>query len=575
MVSRCHARRSVAATRLCGSWASRFRGLAPTAKLYRLYGTGTPKWPIRTTRICVEQRGANPGRGGTKPALCESDLNDDIEPLSPIERHFERWRVRAGLVLAPIVFLAVWQAEWPSLKPEAHRLAAILAAVVTLWITEAVAMPVTALVGASLCVVLRVAPAKEVFAPFADPIMFLFIGSFILARAIFLHGLDRRLAFGALALSWVGQSPSRILFAFGAVTAFMSAWISNTATTAMMFAIGLSILKYLMGDGERPPLVDRRYATGLMLMTSFAASIGGLATPVGTPPNLIGLGAIRETLDVDIPFLKWSFIGAPIVVCLFLYLFVYLNWLCAGRGANTAEERSAPLADERRRLGPWTSGQRSTIAAFAITVTLWVVPGIVAVTAGEQSEAYKTLSKCLPESVAALLGAALLFVLPGDRQGKTITWREAVEIDWGVVLLYGGGFALGVLAERLGLAAALGKNLVGLLPSTSGLTLVIASAAVATLVSELTSNTASAIIVVPVAINIAQAAGADPLEPALAATFAASLGFMLPVSTPCNAIVYGSGYVPLTRMVRYGLLLDVAGVVVIVVMVRLLGRWVL
>lgn len=499
-------------------------------------------------------------------------MNHNIEPLGRLEQQFERWRVRAGLVLAPIAFLVVWQAELPSLSPEAHRLAAVLAAVVTLWITEAVAMPVTALVGASLCVVLRVAPAKEVFAPFADPIMFLFIGSFILARAIFLHGLDRRLAFAALSLKWVGGSPARILFAFGAVTAFMSAWISNTATTAMMFAIGLSILSYLLGDGGRTAAVDRRYATGLMLMTSFAASIGGLATPVGTPPNLIGLGVIREALHVDIPFLKWSFVGVPIVICLFLYLFVYLNWLCS-RGSATVSR--SPIDEERRRLGGWTSGQRSTVTAFAITVVLWVVPGIVAVVAGEKSAAYQTLSKCLPESVAALLGAALLFILPGDRQGKAITWREAVEIDWGVVLLYGGGFALGVLAEKVGLAATLGKNLAELLPSTSGLALVIASALVATLVSELTSNTASAIIVVPTAIHIAQAAGADPLEAALAATFAASLGFMLPVSTPCNAIVYGSGYIPLTRMVRYGLLLDIAGVTVIVIVVRLLGRSVL
>lgn len=498
----------------------------------------------------------------------------DVESLSPLEQRFERWRVRAGLVLAPIAFAAVWQAELPSLSPEAHRLSAVLAAVVTLWITEAIPMPVTALVGASCCVLLRVAPAKETFAPFADPIMFLFIGSFILARAIFLHQLDRRLAFAALSLGWVGKSPARILFTFGAVTAAMSAWISNTATTAMMFAIGLSILNYLMGHAGHPAAVGRRYATGLMLMTSFAASIGGLATPVGTPPNLIGLSVIRKSLDIEIPFLKWAFVGVPIVVCLFVYLFFYLNLLC-GAGAREAAGGLAPIDEERRRLGPWTSGQRSTVFAFAVTVVLWVVPGIVAIVAGEQSDAYQTLSRCLPEAVAALLGASLLFVLPGDRAGKAITWREAVEIDWGVVLLYGGGFAMGVLSERLGLAAALGQSLAQLLPSTSGLALVIASAGVAMLVSELTSNTASAIIVVPVAINIAQAAGANPLEPALAATFAASLGFMLPVSTPCNAIVYGSGYIPLTRMVRYGLLLDLAGVTIIVVMVRLLGRWVL
>lgn len=498
----------------------------------------------------------------------------EVEPLSPLEQQFERWRVRTGVVLAPAAFAGVLSADFPSLQPEAHRLAAIMAAVVVLWLTEAVAMPVAALVGASLCVVLRVAPAKEVFAPFADPIMFLFIGSFILARGIFLHGLDRRFAFWVLSLRWVGGSPTRILFAFGAVTAALSAWISNTATTAMMFAIGMSILGYLLDPGAtagRP--VSRRYATGLMLMTSFAASIGGLATPVGTPPNLIGLGKIHETLGVEIPFLKWMCLGVPIVVCLFLYLFVYLNGLCpAGRGALPGEH--ARLEAEQRRLGPWTAGQRSTCLAFGLTVVLWSVPGLVALCAGEASDAYHVIRDILQEAVVALLCAALLFVLPGDRGRRAIAWREAVEIDWGVVLLYGGGFALGVLSDKTELAATLGQNLAALLPSTNGLGLLIAATVVATLVSELTSNTASAIIVVPVAINIAQAVGADPLEPALGATFAASLGFMLPVSTPCNAIVYGSGHIPLPRMVRYGLLLDVAGVVVIVVMVRVLSGFI-
>lgn len=494
-----------------------------------------------------------------------------VEQLSAFEQQFERWRVRLGLALAPIAFAAVLAADFPSLKPEAHRLAAVMAAVVVLWLTEAVAMPVAALVGASLCVAMRVAPAKVVFAPFADPIMFLFIGSFILARAIFLHGLDRRLAYGVLSLGWVGGSPARILFAFGAVTATLSAWISNTATTAMMFAIGLSILNYLLNRGEASGgPVSRRYATGMMLMTSFAASIGGLVTPVGTPPNLIGLGSIRDALGVDVPFLKWMFVGVPIVVCLFLSVFVYLNWLCpAGRREMPGEHDL--LEPERLRLGPWTRGQRSTVVAFLITVVLWLVPGVVALSVGEQSTAYHFIHEVLHESVVALLGAALLFFLPGDPGKKAITWREAVEIDWGVVLLYGGGFALGVLADKTGLEAALGGNLAELLPSKSSLGVLIAVTIVATLVSELTSNTASAIIVVPMAIEIARKAGVDPFEPALGATFAASLGFMLPVSTPCNAIVYGSGYIPLTRMVRYGLLLDVAGVAVIVVMVRMLS----
>jgi sodium-dependent dicarboxylate transporter 2/3/5 len=458
----------------------------------------------------------------------------------------------------------------PSLKPEAHRLAAVMGAVVVLWVTEALALPVTALIAACACVLLRVAPAKEVFAPFADPLMFLFIGSFILARAIFLHGLDRRLAFGVLSVRWLDQRPSRILFAFGAVTAFMSAWISNTATTAMMYAIGLAILAFLF-DKQRAGGValDRRYATGLMLMTSFAASIGGLATPIGTPPNVIGLGFIRSMVGVEFPFFKWVLIGTPVVVCLFLVLYAYLNYFCPA-GVKQLEGSRELLIHEKARLGPWTTAQKSTLFAFSVTAALWIMPGIVALAAGENGAAYKSVNACVPEAVAALIGASLLFLLPGNEGRRAIDWHQAKEIDWGVVLLYGGGFALGVLSTQTGLATALGKALTTWIPLDDNLVLLIASTLVATLVSEVTSNTASANIVVPVVIMVAKQLNADPLEPALGATLGASLGFMLPVSTPCNAIVYGSGYIPLSRMIRYGVLLDIAGVAVIVLLVRLL-----
>jgi sodium-dependent dicarboxylate transporter 2/3/5 len=494
----------------------------------------------------------------------------DIEPLSAGERMFEQWRRRIGLLLAPVVFTVLLVCPMPSLTPEAHRLAAVMGAVVVLWVTEALALPVTALIAACACVVLRVAPAKEVFAPFADPLMFLFIGSFILARAIFLHGLDRRLAFGVLSVRWIGQRPNRILFAFGAVTAFMSAWISNTATTAMMYAIGLAILAFLF-DKQRSggAAIDRRYATGLMLMTAFAASIGGLATPIGTPPNVIGLGYIRSMVGVEFPFFKWMLMGVPVVITLFLILYAYLNYFCPA-GVKQLEGSRELLLSEKARLGPWTTAQKSTLFAFLVTAGLWILPGIVALTAGEDSPAYKSVNACVPEAVAALIGASLLFLLPGNEGHRAINWHQAKEIDWGVVLLYGGGFALGILSTQTGLAKAVGEGLTTWIPLDDGLVLLAASTLVATLVSEVTSNTASANIVVPVVITVARQLNVDPLEPALGATFGASLGFMLPVSTPCNAIVYGSGYIPLGRMIRYGVLLDIAGAATIVLLIRLL-----
>jgi sodium-dependent dicarboxylate transporter 2/3/5 len=230
------------------------------------------------------------------------------------------------------------------------------------------------------------------------------------------------------------------------------------------------------------------------------------------------------------------------------------------------------VARERAKLGHWTTGQRSTALAFAVAVALWVIPGVVALLAGEASEPYRALQRSLPEGVAALAGALLLFLLPGERGERAIDWEDAVRIDWGVVLLYGGGFALGVLSFQTGLAEAAGRGLTGLLPINGPFSLLVASTLVAVLLSETTSNTASANMVVPVVISISQAGGFDPLLPALGATMGASLGFMLPVSTPCNAIVYGSGLVPLRSMMRYGVALDAAGIVVVVAVVWLLGR---
>lgn len=507
------------------------------------------------------------------------------EALSPLELAFERWRMRAGAVLAPLAFVVVLFSPLDLDAPQ-HRLAAVMSAVVVLWVSEALPMPMTALLGPAACVVLQVAPAKEVFAPFADPLIFLFIGSFMLARAIFLHGLDKRVAYAALSLDWVGARPSRILFAFGAATATISAWISNTATTAMMYAIGLSLVNFLYAPrAGAAPVVHPRFATGLMLMTSFAASIGGLATPVGTPPNIIGIGRIRDDLGIQLQFFDWCLIGVPVVVCLYAFLFAYLNFFCRAGIPELAGSREL-IRRERAALGPWTTAQKSTLIAFVLTVLMWFGPGLVALWPmlsgsdsakdASASASVSGLTRSLPEGVAAVLGAALLFLLPGGRTASgerraVITWSEAVEIDWGVVLLYGGGFALGVLAEKVGLAAAIGAALTSWLPGLGPFGILLAATVIAVVTSETTSNTASAALLTPLVIAFAKSAGVDPLPPALGATMGASLGFMLPVSTPCNAIIYGSGMVPLTRMIRYGLLLDVVGIVVIVGLVSLLA----
>lgn len=469
-----------------------------------------------------------------------------------------------------------------ALTPEAQALAVIVVGVVVLWITEALPLAVTALLGAVACVTAGVAPAREVFAPFADPLIFLFIGSFILAEAVRIHGLDKRLAFAVLSVPGVGERPGRILAAVAVVCVLASAFLSNTCTTAMMLAIVSGIITAVEEAGttsERSP--RPAFATGLFLCVAFASSIGGLATPIGTPPNLIGLGFIRNQLGVDVTFPGWCAVGVPIVVLLTTFTVLLLGRMFPA-GVDRLDGVRQFVAAQRAGLGAWTTGQKSTALAFAVTITLWILPGAVLVVGGNEDPLAVLLKARLPEGVAALIGAILLFILPGDEPAghskrglnrRALRWTEA-RIDWGIVLLYGGGMALGSLCFSTGLARALGETIQGLVPTGpwGGTVLILLAALVAVATSEFTSNTASANIVVPVAIALGRATETDPLVAALAATFAASLGFMMPVSTPCNAIVYGSGRIPLRSMMAAGSLLDLVGVVTITGAMILLSR---
>lgn len=483
----------------------------------------------------------------------------------------EGWRARAGFGLGPLVFVALWWAPM-DLPVPAHRLAAILGAVVVLWVTEAIPMAVTAFLGVALCVVCGIAPATEAFAPFADPLIFVFIGTFMLAQAIFHHRLDRRFAFAMLALPGVGGRPERVFVVYALIGATISMWISNTATVAMMLPIGLSLL-HVLDDGG-PGAVA--YTRALLLITAFAPSIGGLGTPVGTPPNLIGIGFLRRETGVDLPFFSWMALGVPVVLVLLAATLASM-WRDARRATVSPRDLLARIAEERADFGPWTRGQVNAFVAFAVTVALWITPGVAALVVGQDHPFPRAWVAVMPEGVSALLGATLLFVLPVDwkRHRFTLPWSEAVRIEWWIVFLYGGGIALGAMAFKTGLADAMGRGLTGLLGVSTPLGLLAVSTALATVLSETTSNTASANMVVPVVIAFARSSGIDPTLPAVGATMGASLGFMLPVSTPCNAIVYGTGRIPLTDMMRYGLILDVLGVIAIIAIVGGLGPLVL
>ena len=487
---------------------------------------------------------------------------------APPERpaRVERARHQVGLIAGPLLFLLVIALPVPALGREAHLLLAVFAWAVAYWVTEALPVAVTALLSSLLAILLGIAPAPTVLAAYADPVVFLFIGSFILAEAMKSSGLDRRLAFALLRHDWATRSPARLMLAIGVVSCALSLWISNTATTAMMLPVGVGILRALGETGGAAP----RFAIGFLLMLTWSSSVA-VGVPVGSPPNLIAIGMVRDLTDRRLTFFDWVAVTMPLTVAMLL-----LCWLILGR-LYRSEPRPpghlrAYLAEEERRLGPWSRAQTNVAFVFLLAALLWMLPGAVAMVASPGGALPRFFEARMPESAVALGAAVLLFMLPTDwrRAEFTITWRQAARIDWGTILLFGGGLALGRLMFDTGLARTIGDAATRLAGADSLWGLTAVAIVIGVVLSETSSNTASASMVVPIVIAVAQGAGLSPIPPALGAALGASFGFMLPVSTPPNAIIYGSGLVPIGEMIRSGIYLDVAGAILIWVGLRLL-----
>lgn len=499
------------------------------------------------------------------------DLSEIRERLSPAEERFEARRRFFGLFAGPALFGILWIAS-PWGEGTAARLPAVAAWILLWWVTEAVPIPVTALLGPALLVLLGIVPVREALAPFGDPVIFLFLGSFLLAEAMMVHGLDRRLALLLLSSRAVGASPGRLLGAFCLLAGTLSMWLSNSATTAMLYPIALGVLSTLQRPMEQsaPPHGRRLpYGTGLLLACAFASSAGGIGTPVGTPPNLIALGFLEKVGGGSIPFFHWMAVVLPVAGLLGGALYVILRVFFPPPPVSFAALRE-DLLTQRRALPPLSRGEKNVLFAFGTAVFFWILPGVVALAAGSDAPLSRWLKASLPEGVVALLAATLLFVLPVDvrRRSFSLTWSQAARIDWGTLLLFGGGLSLGSAFFRSGLAEALGKGLVAFFGAKTPLSLAFLFTGAAILATEAVSNTAAATLLVPLAIAAAKAAGVSPLEPAICCAVGCSMAFMLPVSTPPNAIVYGSGEVRILDMVKAGLLLDIIAFLAIPVSVH-------
>jgi len=471
-------------------------------------------------------------------------------------------RKLVGFLLGPTLFILALTSPVLTESPNAHRLLAIFLLVVVWWVTECIPIPMTALLIPVLITTLGVASVSEALAPFANPIIFLFLGSFMLARAMCVHGLDQKLAYAVLSKKSIAGRKTRILFAMGLTSLVLSMWLSNTATTAMMFPIALGVLDSIekgRTDGSRTP-----FRVVLLLTLAYAASIGGVGTPIGSPPNLIAIGMLEKLAGYHINFFQWMLVGSLVLIP--MYAALYFLMRSRIRETKTPADSKSPLTMEPPLPKGLTRAQKNVLLAFSVTVFLWVLPGVVSLIWGRGSGLYLWLHDRFPEAVAAIIGALLLFALPVDpRKGIfTLGLKDAMRIDWGTLLLFGGGLSLGFQMFETGLADAIGRAFISLGGSSAGPALIsFLAISLSVFLTELTSNTASANMIIPIIIAISQAAGIDPLPPVMGSAIGCSFAFMLPVATPPNAIIYGSGMISLPQMMRAGFRLNLAGILII------------
>ncbi|ABA58900.1 Sodium/sulphate symporter [Nitrosococcus oceani ATCC 19707] len=458
-----------------------------------------------------------------------------------------------GFILGPLVMISLLTLSPPTgLDIAAWQTAAITLLMAIWWITEALPIPVTALLPLVLFPLLGIADIQETAIPYANPLIFLFMGGFIIALAIERCGLHRRLAY--CILSCMGISPAATLGGFMVVSAFLSLWISNTATTMLMLPIACSVIEGLRGTKAAAPL-SSPFAVALLLGIAYSASIGGLGTLVGTVPNALLAGFVLETYGFELGFAEWMLLAAPFLLVLLVFAWFMLTQVVFSGFHREHGDQRVPMRQALRQLGPVSRAERRVTMVFALVAILWLLRPLIATLAPNVA---------LNDPGIALFGAMLLFLIPLDwRRGRFLMdWKTAEQLPWGTLLLFGGGLSLAASINNTGLASWLGGNLT-LLSGLPAWLILLGIVAVVIFLTELTSNTATTSIFLPILGSVALSLGQPPLQLLIPVTLAVSCAFMMPVATPPNAIVFGTGLVSIPQMARAGFYLNLASMIII------------
>ncbi|USZ68706.1 DASS family sodium-coupled anion symporter [Halorussus salilacus] len=479
------------------------------------------------------------------------------------------------MVLGPALFAGVLLSSPFDIPASANATLASTLWIAVWWVTEAIPIPATSLLPIVLFPLTGVVDAPAATAPYADQIVFLLLGGFLLALGIERWGLHRRIALTIM--RFVGVRSDRLLLGFMTATAFLSMWISNSATAMLMVPIGAAVIgsvwavdereREMAGGAEQGNLVarirtdpDDRPATdfglALMLGIAYSASIGGVATLIGSPPNAVLAGVAESRLDVQVTFLDWLVFAGPLS-----FVFLLVTWLLLVKllGPEIPHETDleAIIRTQREELGAMTRGERRVLLVFVLVAAGWLLRPFV----------LQPLFPAITDAVVAVVGGVLLFVVPADYENREflLDWTETTRVPWGVLLLLGAGFSLANGFRESGLDAAIARGLAGI-AGVPTVVLVLVIATVVVFLTEVTSNTATATVFMPITVGLGLTLGVSPLTLMATVALAASMAFMLPVATPPNAVVFGSGYVTVPQMSRTGLWLNLLGILAIVVL---------
>ncbi|HYE56662.1 MAG TPA: DASS family sodium-coupled anion symporter [Chitinophagaceae bacterium] len=463
------------------------------------------------------------------------------------------FKERIGLLLGIGLFIFFLLINPFGVNANAVKVLAVAALMITWWIGEAMPMPAVALVPMVLFPLMNIASLKETTSKYADPVIFLFMGGFMLGLAIEKWNLHKRIALSIVKIT--GTSGDRIVLGFILATGFISMWLSNTATTMMMYPIAASVI-YVVQENHKGQGNVNHFALAIMLAIAYASNFGGIATIIGTPPNVAFAAFIREKYNYSIPFANWMLICTPLAILLLVSLYFVMKWLYPNRITSSEATRDM-IRNELKQLGPLSAAEKRVLIIFCSTAFLWITKDLW------NGIGWFTLD----DTMIAVAGALALFMCPSGKNNLPsskyiLEWSDTSKMAWGILLLFGGGISLAFALEKAGLIQSLGQWIAGM-SGTGGLMLIFMITVVSLFISEVMSNIAQVIVFAPVIGGIADAMHINPLLLGLPMTLAASCASMMPMGTPPNAIVFASGHIQMKQMMKTGFVMNMVAVVLI------------